>query len=113
MSTWINKSLYDLGRFLGAKINSYYHTEGASRHKLYIVIHSDSNTNKRTDSKQLIKYLSEAINSVLDSELVERLIEDILPKINGVNVERVKNVLQYIKAPTLDETKEIMRGLIA
>ena len=113
MSEWADKSFYEIGRLLSTKTKDYYHTEGASRHKLYIVIHSDSNTNKRTDSKQLIEYLSEAINSVLDSELVERLIEDILPKINGVNVERVKNVLQYIKDPTLDETKEIMRGLIA
>jgi hypothetical protein len=110
---WIDKSFYEIGRLLGSKTKDYYHTEGASRHKLYIVIHSDNNTNKRTESKQLIPYLSEAMNSVFDSELVERSFENILITHKGLNAERVLEVLKYIKNPSVELTKEIMRGLIA
>jgi hypothetical protein len=110
---WIDKSFYEIGRLLASKTKDYYHTEGASRHKLYIVIHSDNNTNKRTESKHLISYLSEAMNCVFDSELVERSFENILITHKGLNAERVQDVLNYIKNPSIEVTKEIMRGLIA
>lgn len=110
---WIDKSFYEIGRLLGKKTKDYYHTEGASSRKLYIVIHSDNNTIKRTDAKELIGYLSEAINSVFDSELVERSFETVLTAPEWLNTERVKEVLNYIKDPTLEATQEIMRGIVS
>ena len=110
---WIDKSFYEIGRLLGKKTKDYYHTEGASSRKLYIVIHSDNNANKRTNPKELIGYLSEAINSVFDSELVERSFETVLTAPEWLNTERVQEVLKYIKDPTLEETQEIMRGIVS
>jgi len=113
MLDWIDKSFYDIGRLLGTKTKDHYHTEGASSRKLYIVIHSDSNTIKRTDSKDLMTYLSEAINFMFDSELVERSFENVLSAPTGLNTERIKEVFKYIKEPSIDETKEIMRGIVS
>jgi hypothetical protein len=113
MMDWIDKSFYEIGRLLGEKTKDYYHTEGASREKLYIVIHSDSNTSKRVDSKKMMSYISEALETVIDSELIERSFEDVFSKNKDLNQERVQEVLKYMKTQTLPETKEIMRGIVS
>jgi hypothetical protein len=113
MSEWVDKSFYEIGRLLGTKTKDYYHKEGASSSKLYIVIRSDINTNKRTNPKELITYISEAINSVIDSELSERTFEDAFITRKDLNTERVKEVLKYIKTPSLDCAKEIMKGILS
>jgi hypothetical protein len=110
---WIDKSFYDIGRYLGTKIKGYYHIERESRRKLYIVIHSDGKSTKRIDSKELITYISEAYNSVIDSFLIEQSFEDVLNSHNNLNTKHVKEVLKYIKDPTLEETQEIMRGIVS
>lgn len=113
MTEWIDNPFYEIGRLLGTKTRDYYHTEGSSREKLYIVIHSDHNTNKKIDSKKMMSYISEALESVIDSELIERILEDILIKNKDLNSEQVQEVLKYMKNPTLPETKEIMRGIVS
>ena len=113
MTEWVDKSFYEIGRLLGTKTKDYYHKEGASSSKLYIVIRSDVNTNKRTNPKELITSISEAINSVIDSELSERTFEDAFITRKDLNTERVKEVLKYIKDPSLDCAKEIMRGIVS
>ena len=109
---WTEKSFYEIGRFLGSKIKDYYHTEGASREKLYIVIHSDNNGSKRVDSKKLMAYISEAFNLVIDSEIVERLISELLIY-KSSNPENTEASVKYLQTPTLPETKEIMRGIVS
>ena len=109
---WTEKSFYEIGRFLGSKIKDYYHTEGASREKLYIVIHSDNNGSKRVDSKKLMAYISEAFNLVIDSEIVERLISELLVY-KSSNKENTEASVKYLQTPTLPETKEIMRGIVS
>ena len=112
MLAWSEKSFYEIGRFLGSKIKDYYHTEGASREKMYIVIHSDNNGNKRVDPKKLMSYVSEAFNLVIDSEIVERLISELI-LYKSSNPENTEAIVKYIQTPTLPETKEIMRGIVS
>ena len=113
MSTWINKSLYDLGRFLGPKINSYYHTEGASREMLYIVVHSDSNHNHQIHSEKLMELLTEALDSIIETDVVERIIEDLVLFNKSLNNEDINHMINFLKSPSLDNTKEIMRGIVS
>jgi len=113
MSTWINKSLYDLGRFLGPKINSYYHTEGASRELLYIVVHSDGNYNHQIHSEKLMELLTEALDSIIETDVVERIIEDLVLFNKSLNNEHINHMINFLKSPSLDDTKEIMRGIVS
>ncbi len=112
MMSWVEKSFYEIGRIIGAKMKDYYHTEGASREKLYIVIHSDNNTNKRVDSKKLMSYISEALNSVIDSELVERIITELV-LYKSSDRQKTEAIIKYLQEPTLPETIEIMRGIVS
>jgi hypothetical protein len=109
---WNEKTFFELGRFLGANIKDYYHIEGASREELYIVIHSDGNTRKQIFSDKLMEYISDSIKRLIDNKTLEHLLSEALlhePK----NKERAEKMSNYILCPTLDETKEIMRGIVS
>jgi hypothetical protein len=110
--SWCEQTFYEIGRFLGSKIKDYYHIEGASREKLYIVIHSDNNGNKRINATKMIPFISEAFNSVIDSELVYRIIREFI-LYKSLNQEKAESIVKYIQNPTLQETKELMRGIVS
>ncbi len=113
MTTWIDKSFYDLGRFLGPKINRFYHTEGASREFSYIVVHSDSNHSYQVNSEKLNSLMTEALDSIIETDVVEKIIEDLSTLGKHLNTERLGKMINYIKTPTLKETEEIMRGIVS
>jgi hypothetical protein len=109
---WNEKTFFELGRFLGSNIKDYYHIEGASREELYIVIHSDGNTRKQIFSDKLMEYITESIERLIDNNTLQHLLTEALlhePK----NKERVDKMSNYILCPTLEETKEIMRGIVS
>ena len=110
--SWIEKSFYEIGRLIGSKIKDYYHTEGASREKLYIVIHSDNNGNKRVDPKKLMPYVSEALRTIMHDDLTEESINNLMLGYSS-NKENTEAIMKYIQTPTLPETKEIMRGIVS
>jgi hypothetical protein len=112
MTTWIEKSFYELGRHIGSKIKDYYHTEGASTEFLYIVIHADNNSHKQIYSKDLISYISEAIASAIDSEMTENIIFDLL-LYKADDPDHVKKMIDYLRSPTLEDTTEIMKGILS
>ena len=113
MSSWIEKSFYEIGRLIGSKIKDYYHTEGASREKMYIVIHSDNNGKKRIDAKKLMPYVSEAFNTIFRNEKLTKESMDNLISYYSTNKENSEAIMKYIETPTLPETKEIMRGIVS
>ena len=113
MTSWINKSFYELGRFLGPKINRWYHTEGASREMKYIVVYSDSNYHHQVNSEKLMSLMGEALESILVTDTIEGIIEDLLTLGKDLNTDRVNKMINYIKDPTLEETEEIMRGIVS
>ena len=111
MSEWIELSFYEVGRMIGRKIKDHYHTEGASREYLYIVVHSDNNYIKKIHSKTLMIYISEAISLGIESEMTKNIISDLL--LNYSKSANIEKMLEYLQEPTLDETKEIMRGIVS
>ena len=115
MIDWIEKSFYELGRFIGHKIKDYYHMEGASREYQYIVIHSDSNYIKKIHSNALMSYISDAINMSIESDMTKNIIHNLLlnQKNTSLNLSQIEKMLEYLHEPNLEDTKEIMRGIVS
>jgi hypothetical protein len=113
MDIWVNKTFYELGRFLGPKISRYYHTEGASREFNYIVVHSDRNVNHQVNAEKLTSLMTEALDSIIVSDTIDSIIENLLTTNKGLYSDRVAKMINYLKTPTLDDTKEIMRGIVS
>jgi hypothetical protein len=109
---WNEMTFFDLGRYLGKKIKEHYHLEGASRENLYIVVHTDGGGRKQVFSKKLMFYITEAIAMAIESDLTEEMLTEIL-LFKAVNKERVEMMINYIKNPSLDETVEIMKGIVS
>jgi hypothetical protein len=109
---WIEMTFYELGRYLGKRIKDHYHLEGASKESLYIVVHTDRNGHKQVSSKKLMFYISEAIEKIIDSEITEQMLHEIL-LYKAINRDRVEAMLSYLKNPTLEETDEIMKGIVS
>ena len=109
---WIEMSFFELGQYIGRKIKDRYHLEGASREDLYIVVHTDGGGHKQVFSKKLMVYIKEAYEMAIDNELTERMLTELLV-FKAVDVKRVETMLKYIKNPTLDETLEVMRGMVS
>jgi hypothetical protein len=109
---WIEKSFYELGQFLAPRIRNHFHLEGASLHSLYIVVHTDNNTYKQVNAEKLMSYISEAIDIAIDSDLTEKILHELL-LYKADNIEKVKFMLDYLHSPTLEQTQDIMRGIIA
>jgi Zinc finger, C2H2 type len=110
MSEWINLSFFELGQMIGKKIKDHYHTEGASSVYLYIIIHSDNNYIKKIHSKSLMIYISEAISLGIESDMTKNIIEDLL--LNYNNASNIEKMLNYLEEPNIEDTKEIMRGIV-
>ncbi len=109
---WIEKSFYELGRYIGERIRDYYHIEGASREYQYIVIHSDNRSNLQVKASKLMTFIKEAIESIIDREILERILENILVH-KATKPEQVQMMLSYLKNPTLEQTNDIMRGIVS
>ena len=109
---WNEMTFFDLGRYLGKKIKEHYHLEGASRENLYIVVHTDSNNHRQVFSDKLIEYISEAIERVIDNKTLQHLLSEAILH-RPINKERSQKMINYILEPTLEETKEIMRGMVS
>jgi hypothetical protein len=109
---WIEMSFFELGQYIGRNTKDRYHLEGASREELYIVIHSDGGGHKQVFSKKLMFYIKEAYEMAIDDELTERMLTELL-LFKAVDAKRVETMLKYIKDPTLEETKEVMRGFVS
>ncbi len=56
-------------------------------------------------------YISEAISLGIESEMTKNIIHDLL--LNYSKSANIEKMLEYIQEPTLDETKEIMRGIVS
>ena len=113
MRNWITKSFYDLGRFLGLKIEKHYHTEGASREMMYIVVHSDTNYSHQIYSEKLMDLLREALDSIIETDVMEKIIEDLIEANEKYNTDQVKKMISFLKTPSLEDTREIMRGIVS
>lgn len=110
---WIEMSFYDLGRYIGTKIKDIYHTEGASRELLYIVIHDDENYNKQVNSKQLITYITESVSHYIEDELIEQLLSTLVLQNKSIDSAKAEQMLRYLKSPSIEDTTEIMRGIVS
>jgi hypothetical protein len=109
---WNEMTFFELGRHLGKKAKDYYHLEGASRKELYIVVHTDNNNNKQIFSDKLTEYISEAIERFIENQTLDQILtEALLHKPN--QKERAEAMAKYILEPTLQETEEIMRGMVS
>jgi hypothetical protein len=110
---WIELSFYELGRYIGSKAKGYYHTEGGSRDNLCIVIHDDSNYHKLIYSKKLMNFIKEAVQEYMFELPYKDIIFTLLTNKSALNQENVKRMLDYMSSPTLNITKDIMRGIVS
>ena len=110
---WIELSFYDLGRYIGSNSKDYYRTEGGSRDNLCIVIHDDSNYHKLIYSKKLMTFIKEAIEEYMLELPYKDIIFTLLTNKSSLNQENVRRMLDYISSPTLNITKDIMRGIVS
>ena len=110
---WIELSFYELGRYIGIKAKGYYHTEGGSRDNLCIVIHDDYNYNKLIYSKKLMTFIKEAVEEYMFETPYKDIIFALLTNKSALDQEKVKSILEYMTSPTLNSTKDIMRGIVS
>ena len=110
---WIELSFYELGRYIGSRIRNHYHTEGASRESLYIVIHNDNNYNKQVYSKKLIPFINEAVSHIIDDGSIESLLRSLVLGNPAINVSKAEKMIDYLKNPTVEDTLEVMRGIVS
>jgi len=110
---WFQMSFYKMGRYLGQKIREHYHTEGGSRENLYIVIRDDHDGVHLIYSEKLQELIHEALMPKLFHYETKELIQYILTKCCTIKLDAVEQTLNYIETPTLDETEEIMRGIVS
>jgi hypothetical protein len=110
---WIELSFYELGRYIGSRIRNHYHTEGASREFLYIVIHNDDNYNKQVYSKKLIPFIKEAVSDIIDDGSIESLLRSLVLGNPSINVSKAEKMIDYLKNPTAEDTLEVMRGIVS
>ena len=110
---WIELSFYELGRYIGSRIRNHYHIEGASRESLYIVIHNDNNYNKQVYSKKLIPFISEAVSHIIDDGSIESLLRSLVLGNSAINVSKAEKMIDYLKNPTVEDTVEVMRGIVS
>ena len=113
MYEWIEMSLYELGRSIGKKSRPFYHLEGASREMLYIVVTTDSNGDKPIYAKQLMALLQEAVSLYLGDDTVENIIRELILENVSIDVERAEKLLNYFKEPSIEDTREVMKGMIS
>ena len=109
---WNEMTFFELGRYLGKKLKEHYHLEGASREDLYIVVHTDTNNHRQVFSDKLMEHISEAIERVIDNKTLQHLLSEAI-RHKSVNKERVEAIVKYIIEPTLQETEEVMRGIVS
>ncbi len=110
---WFQMSFYKMGRYLGQKIHEHYHTEGGSRENMYIVIRDDHEGVHLIYSEKLQELIHEALMPKLFHYETKDIIQYILTKCCTIKLDTVEQTLNYIETPTLDETEEIMRGIVS
>jgi hypothetical protein len=110
---WIELSFYELGRYIGSRIRNHYHTEGGSRESLYIVIHNDDNYNKQVYSKKLVPFIKEAVSDIIDDGSIESLLRSLVLGNPTINVSKAEKMIDYLKNPTVEDTLEVMRGIVS
>ena len=112
ITDWIEKTPYELGVFLSTRISNFYHTEGGSREQQYIIIKNDRDHNRLIYSNKLQSLIIEPMREIFDDSNHDDVIIHLLTTKTQLNNESITKWLEYIKSPTNEMTKEIMRGLI-
>ncbi len=57
--------------------------------------------------------IEEALTLYIDDELVEQLLSELVLENQSIDKKRAEQVLEYLRHPTLEDTKEIMRGMVS
>jgi len=109
ISLWMQKSFYELGRFISKNMEDHYHLMSDSKDELYIMIHSDNEYNKRVSVKNLKYYIETIVTPYIEEEQVNNILDRAVEN----KIDRIKTMYRYIKNPTLKETEEIMIGLVS
>ena len=110
---WFSMSFYKMGRYLGQRIRDHYHTEGGSRENRFIVIKDDHDGNHLIYAEKLQELIHEALMPKLFHHETKDLLHHILVKCCTIKEDAVEQTLSYIESPSLDETEEIMRGIVS
>jgi len=114
---WITKNPYEVGKFISNQIKGErYNTEGGSREGNYIVIYDDSHINRLIRSDELQTFLVDSAY-VLTSSRVEnnelyKIIWHLISTREDIDVNKAEEWINYFSKPSMETTKEIMRGLI-
>jgi len=110
---WFEMSFYKMGRYLGQRIRDHYHTEGGSRENRFIVIKDDHDGNHLIYAEKLQELIHEALMPKMFHHETKDLLHHILIKCCTIKPDAIEQTLSYIESPTLDETEEIMRGIVS
>jgi len=65
------------------------------------------------NAEKLTSLMTEAFDSIILTEVMEEIIENLLVANKGLSYDRVTKMISYLKTPTLEETQEIMRGIVS
>jgi hypothetical protein len=77
------------------------------------VIKADDDYRERVESKKLMELIEEAVTLYIDDELVEQLLSELVLKNKSVDTDKAEKTLDYLRHPSLDMTKEVMRGIVS
>jgi hypothetical protein len=64
-------------------------------------------------SKKLIPFINEAVSHIIDNGSIESLLRSLLLGNPSVNVSKAEKMLEYLKNPTVEDTLEVMRGIVS
>jgi hypothetical protein len=110
---WIQMSPYELGRYIGEKTKDYYHVEGASRSKCYIVVKDDKGKNKMIKANKLLEFLCASfIMHLLESPYKETIYE-LLTSHPDLDQERIQEMIHAIETADENFAQEILRGIVS
>jgi len=111
---WMELSFFDFGVYLGTRLKTKYHTEGGSRNKLYIVIHSDNNEERRlVNSSLLQQYIKEAAQSCFFKSTHWNVMHQLFIECSRFETILVEEKLHYFEYPSIDKTQDLMRGIVS
>jgi hypothetical protein len=108
LSTFVFKSVYDIGKQFSTECHSLYHTEGGSKEKQFIILLDDSNEAHICNESMLHSILQDRLEKIFESSLQD-YINQWIGLVNDHSKKEIPFIDDYKKGTFVSE---LLRGLI-
>ena len=109
LSEWIDLSFFEMGKYIGKRLNGFYYKEGASEENLYIIIQRDDDARIMTYSLKLQDHIKKSVHEKMfkleNSDMIKQLFM-------FHKYPRAMEKYHYLENPSIEQTLEIMKGIL-